>query len=115
MLEEGRRQRAEGKIAGGLRPANNLIPSNQGLTGVLNPYSSGCRRGQEAGFPSASCLLPSAFLDNISRQILSHLRLLAMQHLDRSILNCPHFRFFDVELLSNLFGCQLVHTTQTKT
>ncbi len=57
-VEEGRRQRAEGKIAGGFKPTSNLIPPNYVLAGVLNPYSlrSWQRTGCRFLLPPALCL-----------------------------------------------------------
>jgi Domain of unknown function (DUF4158) len=67
---EGRGQRAEGTSQKGIQTPPDLGPLNKSSVGVLNPCSlrrSG--RGQEPEFPSAFCLLPSAFPDNRGQEL----------------------------------------------
>ena len=72
VVEEGRRQEAEGrrnKLEGDSNPSC-LGATKQEFSGGLEPkFPLVTGRVQETAFPSASCLLPSAFLDNQSHQI----------------------------------------------
>ncbi|MGL5804292.1 MAG: hypothetical protein ACRC11_02430, partial [Xenococcaceae cyanobacterium] len=57
----GRRQRAEGSISVGFRPASNRRPPTFGLAGVLNPNARktmGLLNRQANLLPSALCPLP---------------------------------------------------------
>ena len=78
--EEGRRQRAEGRrfaIQCGLQTHTDCKTPNQRFwsgASTLVPfsarrYANGHSRGKESKFPSAFCLLPSAFLAKQFRQI----------------------------------------------
>ncbi len=62
-IEEGRGQKEQDTY--GIQTPPVLEPLNKSLVGVLNPTSLWSRASVlESEFPSAFCLLPSAFPDN---------------------------------------------------
>ncbi|MBW4558065.1 MAG: plasmid recombination protein [Trichormus sp. ATA11-4-KO1] len=65
-VEEGRRHSAEGRRnkSGGNSTPPDLEPLNGRTVGVLNPAGLWSQQRTEDSIPSASCPLPSAFLDN---------------------------------------------------